>query len=89
MSLALGVPVRISELKSRGGPREPDYDELKSIAKDVAAYGDVLLFGGDGAAGLMTDLIRGLAVMAFVPGGIKICELHFDASAEILLQRTD
>lgn len=80
-TLEISVPFRMLELNQQGGPRERDWQEAIAFG-DIAAYeGDNLLFKGHkkgDTARVMTGLIRALAVMAFVPGGVTAWGLHFD-----------
>lgn len=81
-TLEIAVPFRMLELHQRGGPSDLDWEETR-------AFGDVLPYAGDNliyksgkrgeTARLMSDTIRAVAVLAFVPGGITIYGLHFDA----------
>lgn len=53
--------------------------ELSRIAHLLAEKGDVLLFGGQGAGKIVSDLCWALAVLAFAPGGVTFLGLHFEA----------
>lgn len=81
-TLEMSVPFRMLELTQQGGPLERDWQEARAFG-DIAAYeGDNLLFKGHkkgDTARVMAGLIRALAVMAFVPGGVTAWGLHFDA----------
>ena len=59
-----------------------------AMAKDVVpvieAKGDVLMFGGGKkgeAAHLFNELARGLAVLSFVPGGVKFAGMKWESTA--------
>ena len=81
-TLEASVPIRMIELRDQGGPLDRDWDEARSFASVLACEGDGLLFKGHkkgDTARIMRGLIRALAVMAFVPGGVTAWGLHFDA----------
>jgi hypothetical protein len=81
-TLEATVPFRMLELRQWGGPTEGDWEEARAFADVLAFEGDALLFKGhkqDDTARVMRGLIRALAVMAFVPGGVTAWGLHFDA----------
>lgn len=81
-SLILGVPNAMRDLHLQGGPLERDWESARTFAETLATQGDNLLYKskkkGETAA-LMAQLIRALAVMAYVPGGVTAWGLHFDA----------
>lgn len=83
-ALILGVPNAMRDLHLNGGPLDSDWAEARAFADTLATQGDNLLYKskkkGETAA-LMTQLIRALAVMAYVPGGVTAWGLHFDAGA--------
>jgi hypothetical protein len=69
------------ELRRRGGPDDPDLDQARAFSTDLAARGDVLMFGGKKgeAAHLFNRLAHALAVLAFAPGGVTIFGHHWEA----------
>lgn len=80
LTLMAAVPLWIAEF------RKLTEDERIAIAKTcsqvIAEKGDVLQFGGGKkgeAANAFNALAKGLAVMAFVPGGVTAFGLHFEA----------
>lgn len=80
VSLAAAVPLWIAEFKKL------THDQRAQIAKDaaqvVAEKGDVLQFGSKtkgAAANAFNQLARGIAVLAFQPGGITAFGMHFEA----------
>lgn len=81
ITLAAAVPIWILELKRNSNP-----DELLVRAKRCGQYiaekGDVLQFGGKKgqAAQAFNALAEGLACLAFAPGGVTFCGLHFEAT---------
>jgi len=81
-TLEASVPFRMLELRQWGGPTELDWQEARDFADVLAFEGDAVLFKGHkkgDTARVMRGLIRALAVMAFVPGGVTAWGLHFDA----------
>jgi len=79
-ALGAAVPLHVFELK-----RIP-YDQVVSMAKDagqvVAEKGDIIQFRskkkGETAAAF-NALARGVACLAFCPGGVQVFGLHFEA----------
>jgi hypothetical protein len=84
-ALAAAVPLRIAELKERGGPSSQDYDWVRSVVPDLlGSEGDCLMFHSrerGQTAKVFNALARGLAVMAFCPGGVRWCGEHWEATA--------
>jgi len=81
-TLEVAVPFRMLELRQQGGPLERDWQEARDFAEVLATEGDAALFKGHkkgDTARVVKGLIRALAVMAFVPGGVTAWGLHFDA----------
>lgn len=81
-TLEATVPFRMLELCQWGGPTERDFEEARAFADVLALEGDAVLFKGHkkgDTARVMCGLIRALAVMAFVPGGVTAWGLHFEA----------
>ena len=82
-TLALAVPLWIERLKTK------PWSELAAKAKEaadvVASKGDIIQFKskkkGETAAAF-NGLAEGLAILAFVPGGVKFLDLHFQATPE-------
>lgn len=81
-TLAIAVPLRILEIKSRGGPTDTDFERAKAFGPVLAEKGDVLMFGGKKkgeAAHLFNELAYAMAVMSFVPGGLNFFEDHYES----------
>jgi len=81
-TLEATVPFRILELRARGGPTDREWEEIRAFADVLACEGDAVLYKGHkkgDTARMVSRLIRTLAVMAFVPGGVTAWGLHFDA----------
>jgi len=79
ISLSVAVPLRIMELKARGGPIDSDFQRCHDFAMVLGEKGDVLQFGSKKkgeAAALFNQLAQCLAVMAFVPGGVRFGAEH-------------
>lgn len=81
-TLAAGVPLAMADLERQGGPLERDYAEARAFGETIATEGADILFRSRKrgvTAALVTRLIRALAVLAYVPGGVTVAGLHFDA----------
>jgi len=79
-ALLLVVPLEILELKNRGGPDDRDLARAGEIGQTIAAKGDVLLFGGGRngeARDLLNQLAKGIAILSFAPGGVRIFGQHW------------
>lgn len=82
IALEAAVPLWIAQIRSEAWP----FAEIQRVAKEaaqvVAAKGDVILFKsakrGETAAAF-NALARGIACLAFVPGGVKCFGLCFQA----------
>lgn len=79
-ALLCAVPLWIEELRQRS------WDDLCVIAREsaqvIAEKGDIIMFrspkkGESGKA--FNALARGLACLAFAPGGVKFLGLHWEA----------
>lgn len=85
IALEAAVPLWILELQRMS---EVERDRVRMIwaregADDIAFRGDVLQYGGGkrgDAAKAFNHLARGLAVLAFQPGGVDFAGLHFEAT---------
>jgi hypothetical protein len=72
-AVELAVSLKIQELQESGGPNTQQFEEAKS-------FSSILLFGGGKkgeVAELFNRLVFALAVMAFIPGGVRFCGLTF------------
>ena len=91
IALSAAVPLYIMELQAQGGPVQEQYPSCseveqllgaKGVARLLGAKGDVLLFGegkkGE-AAGVFNAMARGLAILAFCPGGVTFFGQHWEA----------
>lgn len=84
------VPLRILEIERAGGPTEREWEAAREFGSAVGEKGDLLLFGpAPGQSGLraarhergalLGRLAEVVACAAFLPGGITVFGLHFDA----------
>jgi hypothetical protein len=79
LALSAAVPLWIEELKNK------PWDELQAMAADaadvVASKGDMLMFRGKKgeSAAAFNALAKGIAILAFCPGGVTTFGLHFEA----------
>ena len=81
-ALIMGVPNAMRDLHLQGGPLDRDWEAARAFADTLAEKGDNLIYKSKKkgeTAQLCAELIRTLAVMAFVPGGVTAWGLHFDA----------
>ena len=74
-TLQLAVPLHIHELAGL------DAEQLRAAADGcadlVAEHGDDLQFGGHRCAAAFNALARGLAALAYCPGGVTFADLHW------------
>lgn len=81
--LSAMVPIALMELKQRGGPDDLDYERVRSYATELGAKGDAILYpvkAKGQSAEMVSKLVEAIAVLAFLPGGITIFGMHFNAS---------
>ena len=74
--------LRIAELQAKGGPTDWDWSRARSASDLIAERGDILLYRGPkkgDSARVFNEFAYAVAVAAFLPGGIKIFGMHFDA----------
>lgn len=88
-SLVAAVPLALADLARRGGPSDSDRDDMHSFSQVLAEHGDALLYrvttpaacaGGYSSAQMFTRLVRALAVLAYVPGGITLFGEHWEVT---------
>lgn len=79
-ALQLAVPLQIEAV--RGWTVEARHAFCHEHAQTIASRSDVLLFGGKRgeAAELFNIVARGLACMAFQPGGVRLGDVTWTAS---------
>lgn len=71
------MPLRVAELS--GTPLNTLLAEGPALARVVAESGDVLQFRGSrkgAAAEAFNALARALAILSFLPDGVRFCELR-------------
>lgn len=84
IALSAAVPLKIMEIQARGGITGDDLKQLPQIAQLLAEHGDDLLFKSvkkGETAKVFNEVVCGIAILAFVPGGITIFGQHFEASS--------
>lgn len=79
-SLSAAVPLWILQFQDR------PWQEVMAIAKEssqeIAEHGDIIMFKGPKrgqTAQAFNALAKGIAALAFVPGGVKFLGMHFEA----------
>lgn len=85
LSLQIAVPLQIAEIRAKGGPNDFQWEWARDFADELGERGDILQFKGERKGETATIFSRfafALAIMAFVPGGVKFAGLHFEATAE-------
>lgn len=83
LSVMVAVPLQIAELKARGGPNDFQWDWARDYADELGARGDDLQFKGarkGETAQLFKNFAYALAILAFLPGGVRFAGLHFEAT---------
>jgi hypothetical protein len=80
MTLQLAVPLWIERWKRLSWAERTERLEKRAAecAEIVASKGDVLQYGGKGCAEAFNALAEGLAILSFVPGGVKFHGLHWE-----------
>ncbi|MBW3624086.1 MAG: hypothetical protein KY468_11820 [Armatimonadetes bacterium] len=76
--LECAVTLEIMELRKQGGPIDLDYEFLEQFGWRFASKADQVLYKGKETATLAGGLARALAIMAFVPGGVRFDGVHFE-----------
>ena len=82
LHLSVAVPLNIAELERKGGPDANDLLLAQQAGQEVAAKGDRLLYrcGKKGeTAALINELAFGIAVLSFLPGGVKAFGQHWES----------
>jgi hypothetical protein len=75
------VPFRIHDYVLQGGPSEQDYARVRDeYPHELGSHGDAILYREKGMTARMVNvLLDGIAVLAFVPGGVTVFGCHFEA----------
>lgn len=81
LMLPAAVPLWIHQLK------DLPWSEITKLAAEssqfIATHGDTLMYKTKGTTGqAFNHLAKGIAALSFVPGGVKIFGLHFEARHE-------
>lgn len=88
--LAIGVPARILRVEAAGGPTDADWAWLVAYAARLETDSESLVAPIADArrrverrdtASMFADLVRCLALLAFLPGGVTFEDLHFEVQA--------
>jgi hypothetical protein len=81
LSVQLSVPLIIDDLRRQGGPNNFQWDWVRDFADELAARGDILQFKGERGetAIIFNRFAYALAILAFLPGGVRFAEMHFEA----------
>jgi|SRR5712692_630000 len=80
LHLSACVPLRVREILESDGVTNLMFDRARAYAIDIGSHGDAILFRVKNQTGqMMGKLVDGVAVLSFVPGGITIFGLHFEA----------
>lgn len=78
VNLSCAVPIWIDHM--RAWPWADVAAKVRECSQIIAAKGDVLQFGGDGAAEAFNALAQGLAALSFAPGGVTAFGEHWEAT---------
>jgi len=80
LHLSTFVPLTIREILASGGVTDLMFAQARSYATDIGAHGDAILFSvKHKTAEMMGKLVEVVAVLSFVPGGITLFDVHFEA----------
>lgn len=74
-ALLTAVPLWITELEHQ--PPDTRAEIAHTLADQLGAHGDALLFGGKQCAPTFNALAKGIALAAFTPGGITCFGYHW------------
>jgi len=80
IALSAAVPLRIMEYQNR--PWNELHNEILGASQVIAEHGDKLMFRSKKpgeTAWVFNTVAKALAVMSFVPGGVKFLGMHFEA----------
>ncbi len=82
-TLSALVPIAIFDLQQQGGPTDYHRERASAFGVKLGSEGDTLLYYVKGKTGkIMGEFCEVLAVLAFVPGGVTVFGLHFEAVAQ-------
>lgn len=78
--LQASVPLRIAAYRERGGPTPDDFERVQAHVSLLCEDGDALFFRENGkTADVANATADAIATLAFVPGGIQVFGLNFEA----------
>ena len=79
-AVQLLVPLALLQLHERGGPTAEDWQWLTSgtLAQRLGTLGERLVCGATHGDPLLSEVVRSIAIMAHLPGGIHIFDQHFE-----------
>lgn len=77
MTLEFMVPLQILEYQKSG--TLPSQEEIQKIAQTIGEHGDALMFRTKHTTETLSAMVRGVAAMAFCPGGVTTFSSHFEA----------
>lgn len=81
IAMAAAVPLRVMQLRERGGPNDDDRRRAQDAAQLIGEKGDLLMFTGGKpgeTARIFNETAHAIAVLAFYPGGITIFGQHYE-----------
>lgn len=81
ITMQAAVPLHILRLKGKPIKEILDQGELKRASELLTEKGDILLFGGKGAAEVFNATASAIARLSFLPGGIGIFGCHWESEA--------
>ncbi|MEV7805055.1 hypothetical protein AB0O28_19100 [Microbispora sp. NPDC088329] len=77
LRLALQAAVPLEVMALAGATDEQRRTAAAGASRTIGEHGDQLMFGGRRAADAFAAVARGLAVLAYQPGGVTFHGLHF------------
>ena len=83
IAVSAAVPLNIIDIEHRGGPDDLEWEWARNFTDELGERGDILQFDGGkrGEAAIMFNRFAyALAIMAFAPGGVRFCGMHFEAT---------
>lgn len=79
LTLALGVPIEIDNLRKSGGPNDYQMDAAHEYITHQRLGEAIMYCAKNETRESMRVLIEIVAILAFCPGGVSVCGLHFEA----------
>jgi hypothetical protein len=81
MFLEATVPIQIAELSRHGGISDWHLERVAGYSEMLGSQGDAILYYSKGQTSKMVAVLSEcLAVLAFMPGGVKFAGLHFEGT---------